>query len=113
MFIVKGVNVFPLGIQEALMTLKPDLTGEFFVALNREPPIKYAPRIYVEVADLVHANRYNLLIERIIDSIQRSNNFTPEVKLVSQGAIASEHKTRRLYRTYHGDTLSELKVLNR
>src|SRR5262249_13151016 len=55
MIIVKGVNVFPLGIQATLMTLRPRLTGEFQVELPRPPPIDYAVPIRVEVAREVPA----------------------------------------------------------
>jgi len=49
MFIVKGVNVFPLAIQTSLMTLGPRLTGEFQVDLDRPPPIDYPVPLMVEL----------------------------------------------------------------
>ena len=49
MFIVKGVNVFPLGVQEALLSLVPKITAEFFILLGQAPPIDYAPQVYLEV----------------------------------------------------------------
>ena len=49
MFIVKGVNVFPLGVQEALLTLRPSITGEFFIELPKAPPVDSAPYLYLEI----------------------------------------------------------------
>ena len=57
MFIVKGVNVFPLAIQTSLMSLAPRVTGEFRVDLDRPPPIDYAVPLSVEVAGDVPADR--------------------------------------------------------
>ena len=49
MFIVKGVNVFPLSIQTVLMGFAPRLTGEFRVVIDRPPPIDYPVPLTVEV----------------------------------------------------------------
>ena len=50
MFIVKGVNVFPLAIQAVLMALAPRATGEYQVVLDRRPPIDYPVPVAVEIA---------------------------------------------------------------
>ena len=50
MFIVKGVNVFPLAIQATLLGLAPRVTGEFQVVIDRPPPIDYPVPLSVEVA---------------------------------------------------------------
>ena len=50
MFIVKGVNVFPLAVQAVLMRLAPRVTGEFRVVIDRPPPIDYPVPITVEAA---------------------------------------------------------------
>jgi phenylacetate-CoA ligase len=43
MFIVKGMNIFPLTVQESLLLLRPEVTGEFFIVLDSAPPINYSP----------------------------------------------------------------------
>ncbi len=104
MFIVKGVNVFPLAVQAALTGLQPRLTGEFRILLDRAPPIDYAPRIQVEIArDMPEAARADLVAEARA-ALRRDCNFTAAVEPVPQGTIASEKKTRRLYRVYQGET---------
>ncbi|MCP4389256.1 MAG: phenylacetate--CoA ligase [Gammaproteobacteria bacterium] len=113
MFIVKGINVFPLGIQEALLNYLPDISAEFFVELSQPPPIDYPPRICLEVDTRVDAAAYSQLVVEIRSSIKRHCNFTPTIELVAQGSIASEHKTRRLYRSYLGAQAPALEILYR
>jgi phenylacetate-CoA ligase len=103
MFIVKGVNVFPLAIQTSLMTLAPRLTGEFRVDLDRPPPIDYAVPLAVEVAAEVPADQYDTLEREVIERLRRDVNFTARVTLLAPGAIAGEGKTRRVIRSYRGE----------
>jgi phenylacetate-CoA ligase len=103
MIIVKGVNVFPLGIQATLMTLRPRLTGEFQVELPRPPPIDYAVPIRVEVAREVPAAAQADLAREVAATLQRMQNFTAAVTLVPQGGISSEKKLRRVIRAYRGE----------
>ncbi|MDJ0955492.1 MAG: hypothetical protein QNI91_01465 [Arenicellales bacterium] len=104
MFIVKGVNVFPLGVQETLARHRPELTGEYQIILNRSPPIDYPPRILVEVARDVPADKHAELVAAVSEAIQRDHNFKPDIKLVEQGTIATEKKTHRLVRAYQEET---------
>jgi phenylacetate-CoA ligase len=112
MFIVKGMNIFPLSVQESLLLLRPEVTGEFFIILDKEPPIDYSPRICVEIANGLPTARIDPLKQEIIAAIQRRSNFTPALEFVPAGSIASEHKTRRLYRAYAGVTPPALGTAN-
>ncbi len=105
MFIVKGVNVFPNAVQSVIAVLQPRLTGEIQIVLDRAPPIDYAPRVQVEVAREVPESAYADLLDETREVIRAGLNFTAAVEFVSQGTIASERKTRRLYRLYQGDEL--------
>ncbi|MDH3534231.1 MAG: hypothetical protein OER87_00600 [Gammaproteobacteria bacterium] len=113
MFIVRGVNVFPLGIQAALLEHRPSISAEFFVELAAPPPIDYRPRVCIEVAASTDASRYAKLVEEIGSTIKKRCNFNAAVELVAQGSIASEHKTRRLYRAYLGNAAPAIEVLYR
>lgn len=104
MFIVKGVNVFPLAVQAALSALRPRLTGEFRILLDSPPPIDYPPRIEVEVAREVPEAALADLIAKARAALRKDCNFTARVEPVPQGTIATEKKTRRLYRAYQGET---------
>ena len=103
MFIVKGVNVFPLAIQTSLMTLTPQLTGEFQVDLHRPPPIDYPVPLTVEVAADVPEERRATLALEVVERVRRDVNFTADVTLVEPGTIAGEGKTRRVIRSYRGE----------
>ena len=105
MFIVKGVNVFPLAIQAVLLRQRPRITGEFRVLLDRWPPIDYAVPILVEVAPEVPRAKHAELCREIAMLLQRELNFTSTVELVPSGTLASEKKTRRVVRSYRGETL--------
>ena len=102
MFVVKGVNVFPLAIQQVLIGYQPRCTGEFEVELHRPPPIDYAPLLRVEVADEVPPAHRAALAEELRGAIEMGLGFRAEVMPVAQGSIASEHKTRRVRRGYRG-----------
>ena len=103
MFIVKGVNVFPLAIQTSLMTLAPQLTGEFQVDLDRPPPIDYPVPLTVEIAPGVPEERRRTLTLQVVERVRRDVNFTADVTLVEPGTIAGEGKTRRVIRSYRGE----------
>jgi phenylacetate-CoA ligase len=100
MFIVKGVNVFPLGIQATLVGLRPRATGEFQVRLDRPPPIDYPVPIAVEVARDVPAEAHETLAAEVAERLRTEQNFAAAVTLVPEGTIAAEGKTRRVVRSY-------------
>jgi phenylacetate-CoA ligase len=104
MFIVKGVNVFPLGVLATIVKGQPLLTGEFQIILDQPPPIDYPPRVLVEVARDVPTNKYDEIIVETKATIGREHNFSCVVELVAQGTIATEKKTRRLTRAYLEET---------
>jgi len=106
MFIVKGVNVFPLAIQTSLMTLAPRVTGEFRVDLDRPPPIDYPVPVTVEVGTDVPVERRDTLAGDVVERLQRDLNFTASITLVEPGTIAGEGKTRRVVRSYRGEVAS-------
>jgi len=103
MFIVKGVNVFPLAIQTSLMALAPQLTGEFQVDLDRPPPIDYPVPLTVEIAPGIPEDRRRTLAVQVVERVRRDVNFTADVTLVEPGTIAGEGKTRRVIRSYRGE----------
>lgn len=105
MFIVKGVNVFPLSVQAVLMRFAPRLTGEFRVVIDRPPPIDYPVPITVEVARDLPPARYESMAREVAARLQAELNFTSAVTLVGPGTIATEAKTRRVVRSYRGEVV--------
>lgn len=112
MFIVKGVNVFPLSVQEGLLMHRPEVTGEFFIVLESAASLDGAPRVCVEVIPEISAARIEKLRQEVIATIQRHSNFTPIVEFIRSGSITSEGKTRRLYRAYEGAIPPSFDLLN-
>lgn len=100
MFVVKGVNIFPTAVQDVLHDLEPQLTGEFQIALDFPPPFDYAPRLLVEVGRDVPQSQHEALTRETEALVSRKAAFAVRVELVSQGTIASEHKTQRVLRNY-------------
>ncbi len=103
MFIVKGVNVFPLSIQAVLMRLAPQVTGEFQVVIDRPPPIDYPVPITVEVSRDVPAARYVELAGEVAARLHAELNFTAAVSPVPPSGVTIERKTRRVVRSYRGE----------
>ncbi len=103
MFIVKGVNVFPLSIQAVLMKLAPRVTGEFRVVIDRPPPIDYPVPLTVEVGREMPVDRHEEVAREIVGRLQTELNFTAAVMLVEPGTIATEGKTRRVVRSFRGE----------
>jgi phenylacetate-CoA ligase len=100
MFIVKGINVFPLGVQATLTGMRPKLTGEFQIILDHAPPIDYAPRILVEVARDFPKEYHDDLRLEARATIASDLSFSANIELVDEGSISTEKKSRRLIRAY-------------
>ncbi len=103
MFIVKGVNVFPLSIQAVLMGLAPRVTGEFRVVIDHPPPIDYPVPITVEVTRDLPAAAHGALAREVESRLKAELNFTAAVTTVAPGSITREGKTRRVVRSYRGE----------
>jgi phenylacetate-CoA ligase len=98
MFIVRGVNVFPLGVQDVLLAMGPETTGEFQIVLEHPPPIDYDPLVRVEGTGAG-------IGERIRHEIQARLNFTPRIEVVAPGTLPRfDGKARRLVHGYEATT---------
>jgi phenylacetate-CoA ligase len=100
MVVIKGVNIFPMGIQKALSEMQPQLTGEFQMILDKAPPIDYLPRLKVEVGSEYPKDQLDNLEAAVIQQIQKQLGFSAQIEFVPSGEIASEHKTKRVIRNY-------------
>ena len=104
MFIVKGINVYPLGVQDVVVGMRPALTGEFQIVLRDPPPITDAPLVRVEYAAAVPAEELESLRHRLARRIRDALVFTPRIELVPPGTLRrAERKAKRLYREYMGE----------
>jgi phenylacetate-CoA ligase len=104
MFIVKGVNVYPLAIQDVVLSLRPELTGQYQVLLDEPPPLTRDPHLRAEVGEGVPADAWPALAARLARRVRELLVFTPEVELVPCGTLPrTERKAKRLVRTYLGE----------
>jgi phenylacetate-CoA ligase len=92
MFIVKGINVFPLAVAAVVDEFRPTLTGEFRLLMPSRPPLTRAPILSVEGPDTDPD-----VTRRLADRIRTVLMFQPEVRLVAPGTYPrGELKTRRV-----------------
>ena len=101
MFIVRGVNVYPLAVGSVVDGFRPEASGEFQVVLRDPPPHVLAPLVRVGLTvDLSEEARAGLAA-RIAARIHELLVFTPEVQLVPDHVLPrSETKARRIVRAY-------------
>ena len=101
MFIVRGINVYPLAVGAVVAEFRPALTGEYQVVLEQRPPVMDPPLIRVELGATLSAGERESLRTRIVGRVRELLVFTPEVVFLDPGAMPrSQTKTRRLVRAY-------------
>ena len=101
MFIVRGINVYPLAVGSVVATFRPDVSGAFQVVLRDAPPHAQPPLVRVELAGPLAADAADRLAARIADRIRELLVFTPEVDLVPVDTLPrTETKARRIVRAY-------------
>lgn len=101
MFIVRGINVYPLAVGTVVDEFRPEVNGELQVVLRDAPPHRLAPLVRVALAEPLPEGDRDRLIGRITDRIHELLVFSPDVELVEASALPrSETKSRRIVRTY-------------
>lgn len=104
MFIVKGINVYPLGVQDVILSMRPAVTGEYQIVLHEAPPLTNPPLVRVEYDDHLDGAEVERLRERLVRRIREALVFTPAIELVPRGTFpVTERKARRLVRAYLGE----------
>jgi phenylacetate-CoA ligase len=98
MFIVKGVNVFPMQVEAVLMSI-PEVGRNYRIVLENEGPLD-AMTVQVEVQDEFFrrdVQSVNALQQRITAALKGELLFTPRVALVEPDALPkSEGKAVRV-----------------
>jgi phenylacetate-CoA ligase len=104
MFIVRGINVYPLAVGTVIAEFRPRLNGEFQVVLRDAPPHERPPLIRAELAEAaggVADGAGDELAAALAARIHDLLVFTPEIELVAPGTLPrTETKTRRIVRAY-------------
>ncbi len=105
MFIVRGINVFPLAVAAIVDEFRPLLTGEFRIVLDEPPPLSRHP-----VSS--SRSRPTCRPERLAASWVATGGSGPSRRSCSRAAVEivpagtyprGEQKTRRLIRAYLGE----------
>jgi len=105
MFIVRGINVFPLAVAAIVDEFRPALTGEFRVLLDEPPPIVAPPRLQLEQSAVLDEEHTASLAADVARRVRDILMFSPEVEIFDPGAFPkSEGKTRRVVRRWLGET---------
>ena len=116
MFIVRGINVFPLAVAAIVDEFRPVLNGEFRIVLDEPPPLVAPPRLLVEAAGEVAGNVAGEVAAEQHDAatasvaaalaarIRASLMFAAAVEVVQAGTFPrSEQKTRRVVQPWKGE----------
>jgi len=97
MIVVRGVNVFPGGIKNALLEDPESFTGEFRIELDTPPPHN-AVRLLVEVREGMGTEGKLQALKSIF---KKKLNFSPEINWVQSGSLPkTEGKTNYVIRNY-------------
>jgi phenylacetate-CoA ligase len=91
MLIVKGVNVYPSAIKEAVARFHPRATGVFKILLDQPPPLVRPPlKLKVEYGASVKETDRDTLKEEMRRYMQENLRATPDIELVPPDSIRVE-----------------------
>jgi phenylacetate-CoA ligase len=97
MFIVRGVNVFPLAVGDVISALRPAVGGAFRIVLDAPAPIDYDPLLLVEQGELGAEDA----AARVVEAVRARLGFSTRVEIVPPDRLApAGGKTRLLERRY-------------
>ena len=104
MFIVRGINVFPLAVAAIVDEFRPLLSGEFRIVLDEPPPLVAPPRLLVEASPGAAPDELAHVADALTTRIRGVLVFNPAVEVVPPGTFPrSEQKTRRVLRAWMGE----------
>ena len=91
MLIVKGVNIYPAAIKDAISHFHPRTTGVLKILLDQPPPLVKPPlKLKVEYGPSVKEMERETLKEEIRRYMQENLRATPEIELVPPDSIQIE-----------------------
>jgi phenylacetate-CoA ligase len=97
MLIVKGVNVYPAAIQDAIAKFRPRVTGHFRIALDAPPPLVAPPlRLRAEHGEEIREDALPALAEEIAAHCRKTLRVAPEIEWLTPGTLPRETKKTQL-----------------
>lgn len=103
LLIVKGVNVYPVGIKDVVTSFSPKVTGEMQILLYEPPPRVVPPlKMVVEYGKEIQESQLDSLKKEIEEKISAKLKVKPEIKFVPPGTIKKDptKKTKLLEKVY-------------
>ena len=92
MLLVKGVNVFPTAIQDTVLKMPDELTGNMRIVKFSESPVIEPPlQLKVELRGSPDDETAKDIATRLQDEIQRVLRFKAEVTTFSEGELVMEY----------------------
>jgi phenylacetate-CoA ligase len=96
MLIVKGVNVYPEAIKQAVFRFRPRVTGVFRIVLDRPGPLVAPPlNIRLEYGEGVTEADLPALEEGMLDHFGRELRIAPRLHWIPAGTLPREAKKTR------------------
>ena len=97
MLIVKGVNVYPSAIQDAISKFRPQVTGYFRILLDAPGPLVRPPlRLRVERGTEVNTEELDVISNAITGYLRETLRVTPLIDWVLPGSLPRESKKTEL-----------------
>ncbi len=96
MLIIKGINVFPTGIQKVINENLDYLNGQYVILVNKADPID---RMLIRAEVRPESKELIGLISRLQSAFVAHLAIRPEIELITEGTLPrTEDKTKRLQR---------------
>jgi phenylacetate-CoA ligase len=103
MLIVKGINVFPLAVENVLADLRPEVTGAFQILLPRPNPLEFLS-IRAEHGEAIPPDRLDGLRASVERRLRELVGVRAEVTLLPPNVLPRfEGKAKRLIKLYAGE----------
>jgi len=91
MLIVKGVNIYPTALKDAIALFHPKMTGALKILLDQPGPLVKPPlKLKAEYGSSVKETEKETLKEEIKRYMQENLRVTPEIELVPPDSIQVE-----------------------
>ncbi|MGD9125579.1 MAG: AMP-binding protein [Desulfarculaceae bacterium] len=97
MLIVKGVNVYPQAVQNAIYKFKPQVTGHFRIVLDRPGPLVQPPlRIKLERGENLGQEETEQVEMQILDHFKQELRIAPSLIWLEPRSLPREAKKTKL-----------------
>ena len=97
MLIVKGVNVYPAAVQDAIVRFQPRVTGYFRISLDTSGPLVTPPLILrIEHGDQENAETLPSLADEIVMHCRKTLRINPAIEWLAPGVLPRQSQKTQL-----------------